>query len=158
MYQKLLAYDEKNLRVIEFKKRNNISEMNLIIEDDNRSEAYIESVRTSPAVSENRLPLDQPETTAAPMNQVNLVLPPAEAATSSGAASGTGAGPTEEGIATTSAAGGSGAAAPEDDLERARRFRQQQTADDAGDQNFPCPVPGCGKSFDKQYLLKRTST
>lgn len=126
--------------------------MGIFVEDDNRSEAYIESVHTSPAVSER--PLEQQEAAAVPLNQVNLALAPGASA---GAGAEGAAAPAEEAAASTSAAGGA-AAPPEDDLERARRFRQQQNNDDAGEQTFTCPVPGCGKSFDKQYLLKRTSS
>jgi hypothetical protein len=47
------------------------------------------------------------------------------------------------------------AAEATDDIERAREYRQREAEQANQERNFACPVPGCGKSFDKQYLLKR---
>jgi hypothetical protein len=124
--------------------------------DDDKSQAFIESVRTSPALSQSNIPVDKGKgkekaaaVEPAPLNKVNVALAPGE---QSQVAHG------QELMAALSSSnlGGGGALSAADELERARQFRTREAEEDRGEQNFRCPVPGCGRTFEKQYLLKRT--
>jgi hypothetical protein len=128
-------------------------------DDDDKSEAFIESVRTSPALSQSNIPLDKGKgkgkeraTSAeeqAPLSQVSVTLPPGEQPRMIGGQEIAAA------VSSSSNLGGAGALSAADELERARQFRSREAEEDRGEQNFRCPVPGCGRTFEKQYLLKR---
>jgi hypothetical protein len=126
-------------------------------DDDDKSEAFIESVRTSPAMSQSNIPLDKGKgkeratsaDTQPPLSQVSVTLPPGEEAQMIGGQEVMAA------VSSSSNIGGAGALSAADELERARQFRSREAEEDRGEQTFRCPVPGCGRTFEKQYLLKR---
>jgi hypothetical protein len=130
-------------------------------DDDDKSEAFIESVRTSPALSQSNIPLDKGKgkgkeraTSAdeqAQLSQVKVTLPPGEQSQVVGGQEIT----AMAAVSSSSNLGGAGALNAADELERARQFRTREAEEDRGEQNFRCPVPGCGRTFEKQYLLKR---
>jgi len=128
-------------------------------DDDDKSEAFIESVHTSPALSQSNIQLDKGKGKGrekatsvgepALPSQVKVALAP-------GGPSQTTRG--EEilaAAASPSNAGGIGSLSADDEIERARQFRSREAEEERGEQNFRCPVPGCGRTFEKQYLLKR---
>ncbi|CAG8545250.1 1286_t:CDS:2 [Acaulospora colombiana] len=129
-YFKLRTYDERTLTLKLWRER-----MGSSGEGDDQSEAYIESVHTSPALSQHREPI--PIEKDLSLNQVNISLDPSRQTAVEGST-----------IASTSKSA-------TDEIERAREFRQREAEQGNQEQNFTCPVPGCGKSFEKQYLLKR---
>lgn len=122
--------------------------MSLFIDEENGvarkragSTGFIESVATSPAVSERDLPA-----APAPLSSVQLVEANAEAGPSQPPAA-------EEVVASTSAGGQTS-----DDIERARKFLQQEIEPEPPSEqsSYTCPVPDCGRVFEKHYLLKRS--
>ncbi|PVG03735.1 hypothetical protein CPB86DRAFT_748155 [Serendipita vermifera] len=131
IFQKLRAYDEKTLKLKLWRER-----MGSSAEGDDQSEAFIESVHTSPALSQHREPIAIEKELS--LNQVNLSLDPSSQTAVEGST-----------VASTSKA-----AETTDEVERAREYRQREAEQGNQERNFTCPVPGCGKSFDKQYLLK----
>lgn len=124
-------------------------------DEDDKSEAFIESVKTSPALSQANIPSDRPldtkgkgkevATVDSSLSRVNVALAPGEESQPGG----------EEVEASGATSAGLGALGGLDEIERARQFRSREADDDRGEQNFRCPVPNCGRTFEKQYLLKR---
>jgi len=122
-------------------------------DDDDKSEAFIESVRTSPALSQTNIPLDKGKGKGKeratsvdeqpPLSQVSVTLPPGEQSPVTGG---------EEIMAAVSSSSnisGAGALSAADELERRREFRTRRKP------NFRCSVPGCGRTFENLLLLKR---
>ena len=117
-------------------------------DDDGRSTGFIESVHTSPALSQ-RGALKQDESEVH-LNQVNLQLDPSSTAPPASAP--------EQPVASTSTVAAAAVVAPADegaDIEAIRRFRNQEADNQSAGQSYACPVPGCGQRFDKQHLLRR---
>ena len=124
-----------------------IQGMSIIRDPDGGDEeggAYIESVKSSPAPN-----MQEPVMEEAQKSVITSVVEETSTAAALAAAP---SAPLQEVAASTSAGGGT---SMEDDIERARRFRSQEGEGSSSAQTFTCPVPGCGRSFDKQYLLRR---
>ncbi|KAG8805670.1 hypothetical protein FRC17_005392, partial [Serendipita sp. 399] len=140
LYKKLLTYDKKTIEMRELKK-----EYGNVVMDDQDARgtqsvpggAFIESVNSSPAMAVD-----------VPLNQVSVSLSP-DSSVPEGVTAAPSDGATAAPLVEPASSSSTG-----DDLERARQYRTQQKADGPVSQTFKCPVPGCDKSFDKQYLLR----
>lgn len=132
MYQRLVALDKKALWV---KRGGQIGFLDDVDDENAKFTAYIESVHTSPTPTELKVP-----TVGDPLS---LRLDPSSTEERA----------SEQPFASTSATVGGNSSG--DALEAARRFRKQEEEGTMGEQSFLCPVPGCGKKFQKQHLLKR---
>ncbi|CCA74915.1 hypothetical protein PIIN_08885 [Serendipita indica DSM 11827] len=137
VYKKLLAYDQRVLRI------QGMSIMRDPDADRDEGGAYIESVKSSPAPN-----IQEPVMEEAQKTVITSVV---EETSTAAALAAEPPPPAQEVAASTSAGGGT---SMQDDIERARQFRSQQGEGSSSTQTFACPVPGCGRSFDKQYLLR----
>jgi len=117
--------------------------------DDGRPTGFIESVHTSPALSDRGVP-KQDESDLQPLNQVDLQLDPR---TTDQVASAP-----DQPVASTSTVAAVAIVTPVDqgtDIEAIRRFREEEVDNQSAGQGYACSVPGCGQRFDKQHLLSR---